>query len=115
MRFTKPIGGLLAIMMVVPVARGADTKPAEELARLKKELEKTWETLRSERKPGTTEAEQKAAVDRYYKRTAGLGRRALALAETYPDAPEALQALVWILNGLNLSSQGDAARTQRGL
>jgi thiol-disulfide isomerase/thioredoxin len=105
MRLAMCIGGLLAILVVVPVARGADTKPAEELARLKKDLEKTWETLRSERKPGTTEAEQKAAVARYYKQAAALGRRALTVAETYPDAPEALKAVVWTLNSLDFSSE----------
>jgi hypothetical protein len=38
MRFAKLVGVLLAIMVAAPVARGADTKPAEELARLKKDL-----------------------------------------------------------------------------
>ena len=75
------------------MARAADTKPAEELARLKKEVEKAWEVLGNDRKSGTTDAEQKAAVDRFYKRTTAPGR-ALALAETYPDAPEAPEALV---------------------
>jgi hypothetical protein len=33
-------GGVLVIAMAVPVVRGADTKPAEELARLKKDPDK---------------------------------------------------------------------------
>ncbi len=105
MRYANLVGGLLAILVALPMARGADTKPAEELARLKKDLETARETLDSDRKPGTTDAERKAAVARFYTRTTALGRSALALAETYPNAPEAPEALVWILNGLAFSSE----------
>jgi thiol-disulfide isomerase/thioredoxin len=72
-------------------------KPAEEMARLKKELAEAREILGREGKPGATGAEQKAAVDRYERRTADLARRARALAEAHPDAPEAPEALVWII------------------
>jgi thiol-disulfide isomerase/thioredoxin len=96
-RYAVLVGGLMAIVLTLPVARGDDKKPAEELPRLKKDLEKSWEILENERKPGTTDAERKAAVDRYYERTQDLARRALALAETYPDAPEAPEALVWLI------------------
>ncbi len=97
MRHMMFVGGLLAIVLAVPVARGEDQKPSEELARLKKDLEKAWEILESERKPGTLDAERKAAVNRHYERTREVARRALALAETYPEAPEAAEALAWVI------------------
>jgi hypothetical protein len=105
MRNAKLVGGLLAILVGFPVARGADTKPAEELARLKKDLGKARQTLESDWKPGATDGERNAAVDRFYKQTAALGRRALALAERYPDSPEAAETLVWILDDLAFSAK----------
>jgi thiol-disulfide isomerase/thioredoxin len=97
MRCTILVGGLMAVVLAVPIARAADPKPAEEVARLKKDLEKAWEVLEGERKPGTTDAEQRAAVDRYYERTRELARRALALAEAHPESLEAPEALVWLI------------------
>ena len=87
MGWAKLGGVLLAVVVGVPAARGADTKPADELARLKKDLEKSWEILEGERKPGTTDAEQRAAVDRYYERTRELARRALAAGRGEPGGP----------------------------
>ena len=96
MQCAKHVVGLLAILWAAPVAGGADSEPAETLAGLKKEIEVAWEGLADGRKPGTSEAEQKAATDRYCEQAAALARRALALAEAHPDAPEAPEALAWV-------------------
>ena len=99
MRYARHVVGLLVILAAVPVARGADTKPAEELAALKNDLKKAWGTLNEAERPGATEAEKKVIVDRYGKTTTELARRALALAETYTGAPEAPESLAWIHTG----------------
>ncbi len=99
MRLAKHVGGLLATLLAAPFAGGADSKPAEILAGLKKEIEVAWEGLEHGRKPGTSEAEQKVAIDRYCQQAAALARRALALAKAHPDAPEAPEALAWIHDG----------------
>jgi thiol-disulfide isomerase/thioredoxin len=85
-----------AVVLLVPaVTEGADQKPAETLAAIKKEQEAAWSELKNGRKPGTTDAEQKKAVERFYKSVGDLGRRAVALAKRYPDSPDAAEALVW--------------------
>ncbi len=99
MRYAKHVVGLLVVLVAVPVAWAADTKPAEELSRLKEELKKAWGTLNEAARSGATESEKKAVADRYGKTATELSRRALALAETYPDAPEAPEALAWIHTG----------------
>jgi thiol-disulfide isomerase/thioredoxin len=109
MRCTKAVGGLLAIVLSAPFAWGADPKPAESLAGLKKEVEASWEELARGRGPGTTEAEQKAAVDRYYKQSADIARRALVLAEANPGAPEAAGSLVLIIEEIRADAECDAA------
>ena len=105
MRSPRLIGVLMAIVVAVPAAGVADTKPAEELARLKKDLEKLWEVLEHDRRPGTTGAEQQAAVDRFYRQAAEIGRHALALAESYPGAPESCTTVVWAWNSLDYSPE----------
>jgi thiol-disulfide isomerase/thioredoxin len=65
------------------------------LASLKKGGGAAFEELESRRKPGTTEAEQKKALDRYYETAADLGRRAMAVVKNRPDAPDAVEALIW--------------------
>ena len=109
MRFVAHVVGPLAILLVAPASGMMDSTPAEELARLKKEVEVAWGELDSVQKPGATEAEQKAAYDRYSKQAAALARRALALAEAHPDAPEALEALIWILDQVKTADECDAA------
>jgi thiol-disulfide isomerase/thioredoxin len=109
MRFVAHVVGPLAILLVAPASGMMDSTPAEELARLKKEVEAAWGELDSVQKPGATEAEQKAAYDRYSKQAAALARRALALAEAHPDAPEALEALIWILDQVKTADECDAA------
>ncbi|AGA25498.1 TlpA family protein disulfide reductase [Singulisphaera acidiphila] len=99
MRFANLVAGLLTVMLATPVVGESDTKPTVELARLKKEVEAAWEELDLGRGSKATEAEQKAAGDRYYEQAAGLARRALALAEAYPDAPEAAEAVAWVISG----------------
>lgn len=89
MGFANLTAGLLTVMLVTPVTGESDAKPAAELARLKKEVEAAWEELGRGQGSQATEAEQKAASDRYCKQAAGLARRALVLAEAYPDAPGA--------------------------
>jgi peroxiredoxin len=86
----------LVILFAPSVTEGADQKPAETLAAIKKERESAWAELRNVRKPGTTEAEQKKSAERYHERIGDLGRRALALARTDPDAPEAIEAALWV-------------------
>ena len=109
MRFVAHVVGPLAILLVAPASGMMDSTPAEELARLKKEVEVAWGELDSVQKPGATEAEQKATYDRYSKQAAALARRALALAEAHPDAPEALEALIWILDQVKTADECDAA------
>ena len=55
----------LAVLVAPSVSEGADQKPAETCASLKKEQEAAMEELESRRKPGTTESEQKKALDRF--------------------------------------------------
>jgi len=103
------IGTLLAIFLLAPVTRGSDAKPAEELAGLKREAEAAMKALGESTKPGAPEAEQAAAGERYREQSRGLARRALALAEAHPDAPEAVEALAWIFTICDLGAECDAA------
>ncbi len=64
-------------------------------ASLKKEQDVALEELESRQKPGTTEAEQKKALDRFYETAADLGRRAVAIVKNRPDAPDAIETLNW--------------------
>ncbi len=86
---------VLAVLVSPSLSAAADEKPEEALASLKKELVAASEELESRRKPGTTEAEQKKALDRYYETVADLGRRAMAVVKRRPDAPDAVEALIW--------------------
>lgn len=111
MRSAKSITCLMAFLVAVPVVRGADTKPAEELARLKKQLEKAYmEASEEGRETATAEAERKASDDRFSKEAVALGRRALVLAETHPDSPEALEALIWAENIVGFSIEAVRVR-----
>ena len=111
MRVAKFIGCLLAILPAATVAPGVDSKPAEVLAGLKREIDVAMEEVDRGQQPGLPEAEKKAAVARYYKQASDIARRALALVDTYPDAPEATKTLAWIhLSGLgDLRDECDAA------
>jgi len=80
----------LAVLLAPSVTEGADQKPAETLAALEKEQEAAWSELDNGRKPGTTEAEKKKAVERFYKSVGDLGRRAVALANKHPGTPDAV-------------------------
>lgn len=91
----KRVGGLSLIMLAARIASAADSRPAEELARLTKEATAASEEL--DRQPRATESERNEAYGRYRKQLAALTHRFLALAEAYPDAPEAPEALVWIV------------------
>lgn len=95
MRLSMNLVWALVALLAASVGEGADRKLAETLADLKKGQEAAWAELDDGRKPGTTEAQQKKAVERYYERVGALGRRALDLAEEHPEAPEAVEALVW--------------------
>ncbi len=95
MRFWMHAVWTLVVLFAPSVTEGVDQKPAATLAAIKKEQEAARAELDSGRKPGTTEAQQKKAVERYYKWVSDLGRRALALAKKHPDAPEAVEALIW--------------------
>lgn len=86
---------LLAVLVSPSLCAAADEKPEETLASLKKEEEAAREELESRRKPGTTDAEQEKALDRYYETVADLGRRAVAVVKRRPDAPDAVEALNW--------------------
>jgi thiol-disulfide isomerase/thioredoxin len=86
---------VLAVLVSPSLSAAADEKPTETLASLKKELETAFKELESRRKPGTTEAEQKKALDRYFETAADLGRRAVAVVKRRPDAPDAAEALNW--------------------
>lgn len=105
MRLPKLAGVLLAFVVSLPAAREADPKPAQELARLKEEARTALGRLDASTGPGTAEADRKAAIERHFQRVAELGRRALALAEDHPEAPEAPEALAWVLTGLGFSAQ----------
>ncbi len=86
---------VLAILVSPSLSAAADEKPTETLASLKKEQETAFKELESRRKPGTTEAEQEKALDRYYETVADLGRRAMAVVKRRPDASDAVEALIW--------------------
>ncbi len=86
---------VLAVLVSPSLSAAADEKPEETLASLKKEEEGAREELESRRKPGTTDAEQKEALYRYYETVADLGRRAMAVVKRRPDAPDAVEALIW--------------------
>ena len=61
---------VLAVLVSPSLSAAADEKPTEALASLKKEQETALKELESRRKPGTTEAEQKKALYRYYETVA---------------------------------------------
>ena len=107
MRHAMMTGWLLGVLLAAPVVAGADAKPAEVLAALKREVEELNGAGEGP-KPGSTEAVQEAAVERYLKRAADIGRRALALVDSDPDAPEAAIASAWILH----SGLGDLGETR---
>ena len=94
MRLT-PLAVWVLAVLISPSLSAADEKPEEALASLKKEEEGARKELESRRKPGTTEAEKKKALDRYYETATDLGRRALAVVKKHPDAPDAVEALIW--------------------
>jgi hypothetical protein len=85
----------LAVLLAPCVTDGAKQEPAETLAALKKERAAAGVELSNGRKPGTIEAEQKKAMERYFTRVGALGRRAVALAKSQPGTPDAIEALVW--------------------
>jgi thiol-disulfide isomerase/thioredoxin len=95
MLFASHAAATLVILLAPSVTEGVDQKPAETLAAIKKEGEAGRAELRNGRKPGTTEAEQKKAAERYHELMGDLGRRSLALARTHPDAPDAVEAVLW--------------------
>jgi thiol-disulfide isomerase/thioredoxin len=95
MRLSMHAVWALAALLASSVCEGADRKPAETLAALKKGQEAAWGELDKGRKLGTTEADQKKAVERFYRSVGDLGRRAVALARNHPGTPEAVEALVW--------------------
>ena len=95
MRLMRRAVWVLAVLVSPSPCVAADEKPEETLASLKKEEEAAREEPESRRKPGTTEAEKKKALDRYFETVAGLGRRAVAVVKKRPDAPEAVEALNW--------------------
>jgi len=85
----------LAVFVGPSVSEGTDQKPNKTLALLKEDQAVALEELESRRKPGTTEAEQKKALDRYYETAGDRGRRAVALVKERPDAPDAIEILKW--------------------
>lgn len=105
MRSPRLAAWLLAVLVSPPISEAADEKPGEGLAALKKESEAAYKELDVRRGPGTTDAERKEALDRYYEAAAGLGRRALAIVEKQPDAPDAVATLTW---ARGVGSEGDA-------
>ena len=98
MRWRLPASILLATSLLAsPVAGVAETEPAEGLSRLKEEL-KAAQKEQDELPDDAPEARQQAAADRYLEKAAGLARRALALAETRPEAPGAAEVVAWVLD-----------------
>ncbi len=95
MKLSTHAAWVLSVLLVPPVSEGADQKPAETVDSLKKEHEAVWRKLDNDRKPGTSEAEKKTAVERFYKSVGDLGRRAVALAKKHPGTPDAVETLVW--------------------
>jgi thiol-disulfide isomerase/thioredoxin len=85
----------LVVLLAFCVTEGATQEPAGALAALKEEQKAAGADLGNGRKPGTTEAEQKAALERYYRRVGDLGRRAVVMAKNQPGTPDAVEALVW--------------------
>ena len=95
MRFLLHALWVLPVLVSLALSVAADEKPAETLASLKKDLDTALAELASRRKPGTTEAEQKKALNRYYETAAGLGRRAVPIVKKRHDESDALEALKW--------------------
>src|ERR1700744_3175746 len=95
MRRSVQMAGMLLWLVGSSMALAGEPKAAETLAELKKGQEAAWDALDEGRKAGSTEAEQKAAVEAYYKTMARLGRRAVELAREHPESPEAVETLVW--------------------
>ncbi len=95
MRFSRHAVWTLAVLLSPSVTEGRDQKPAETLAAIKKDYEAGGAELENGRKPGTTEAEQNKAVERFSETVGELGHRAVALAKEHADSPEAIEALVW--------------------
>jgi hypothetical protein len=96
MRLMRRAVWVLAVLISPSLsAAAADERPEETLASLKEEQRAALEELESRRKPGTTEAEQKNALYRYYGTVADLGRRAMAVVKRRPDGPGAVEALIW--------------------
>lgn len=98
MRRGLQTAGMLLGILGTSAALGGERTPAETLVELKMGQEAAWKALDEGRKPGTTEAEQKAAVATYYETMESLGRRAVALAREHPDTSEGAEALVWAHN-----------------
>lgn len=89
------IAWILTVLLVPAVTVGADQKSTETLASLKKEQEAAWDELAEGRKPGTSEADKKKAVEHFYETVGELGRRAVAFAKKHPGTSESVEALVW--------------------
>jgi thiol-disulfide isomerase/thioredoxin len=108
MLYLKWLTGLSLLVIAAQIAAGADSKPAEELARVIKEAAAASEEL--SRLVRTNGANANEAYGRYCQQMGALARRALALAEAYPHSAEAPEALVWTI-GHSGSDQGtDDAR-----
>jgi thiol-disulfide isomerase/thioredoxin len=58
---------------------------------------------------GDDRAQRNEALESHRKKAAILARRALALAESYPTAPEAPEALIWIIDQSQVSAERDTA------
>src|SRR5262249_46257522 len=95
MRLMRRAVWVLAVLVSPSLCAAADERPEETLASLKKGGGAAVEELESRREPGKTEAEQRKALDRYYETVADLGRRAMAVVKRRPDAPDAVEALIW--------------------
>ncbi len=94
MRLAKRTG-LIMVLFSVAVACAEDLKPEIELARLKSLDAVARTEMFSNIKRDPTTASVGECNDRYRKQSAYFARCALALAESYPETPQAPQALAW--------------------
>ncbi len=94
-----PAAGLILVLIFAAGLRAAEPTPAAQLAAIKAEMDGTYKDGMAalEKLKGDDESHQ--AYRKLQERCVPFLRRAVALAEKYPDNPAAPDALAWIMTG----------------
>jgi thiol-disulfide isomerase/thioredoxin len=93
----------LAVLIGPSIALAGNPQSADTLFGLKKAQEAALAELKASERPGTSAADQQNAAERFRKLCTELGRRALAIAQKDPDAPDAPEVVVWAYNASKAS------------